>query len=313
VSSTTAIIAETISAHSVQAAPVALAKAATAAAITKGAAASTSTLTLIKGALKIMAWTKAKTAVVSGVVLLLAAGTATVTVKEIRDHRTYPWQEASRDGGLFDSSVLDRQPPQVRILLSRFTNWSFGTSNGKIMGFGLPAQDVVADVYGSSAARTIYSANLPRGRYDFIASLPSGNSETLQNEMKRKWGVVGKSEMRDADIILLKVKSSYAMSALKHSKRANGSSMLWQDSASRLEFRNQPLGAIANESEALSKFPIIDETGLTNQFDFDLNCKATDIKNRDWDVVNQALDPLGLELVPTNMPIEMLVVERVKD
>ena len=66
VSSTTAIIAGTISAHSVQAAPVALAKAATAAAITKGAAASTSTLTLIKGALKIMAWTKAKTAIVVG-------------------------------------------------------------------------------------------------------------------------------------------------------------------------------------------------------------------------------------------------------
>jgi RNA polymerase sigma factor (sigma-70 family) len=62
VSSTTAIIAGTISANSVQAAPVALAKSVTAVAIAKGAAASGSTLTLIKGALKIMAWTKAKTA-----------------------------------------------------------------------------------------------------------------------------------------------------------------------------------------------------------------------------------------------------------
>src|ERR1700722_7638516 len=53
-----------ISAHSVQAAPVALAKAVTATAFAKGTAASTSTLTLIKGALKIMAWTKMKTAVV---------------------------------------------------------------------------------------------------------------------------------------------------------------------------------------------------------------------------------------------------------
>src|SRR5450759_961206 len=61
VSSTAAIIAGTISANSVQAAPVALAKSVTAVAIAKGAAASGSTLTLIKGALKIMAWTKAKT------------------------------------------------------------------------------------------------------------------------------------------------------------------------------------------------------------------------------------------------------------
>jgi alpha-tubulin suppressor-like RCC1 family protein len=48
-------------------------------AITKGAAASGSTLILIKGALKIMAWTKAKTAVVTGTVLILATIT-TVTV-----------------------------------------------------------------------------------------------------------------------------------------------------------------------------------------------------------------------------------------
>jgi RNA polymerase sigma factor (sigma-70 family) len=59
-------IAGAISAHSVQAAPMALAKSVTAVALAKGAAASGSTLTLIKGALKIMAWTKAKTAIVVG-------------------------------------------------------------------------------------------------------------------------------------------------------------------------------------------------------------------------------------------------------
>jgi RNA polymerase sigma factor (sigma-70 family) len=84
VSSTTAIIAETISAHSVQAAPVALAKAITAVAFAKGAAASTSTLTLIKGALKIMAWAKAKTAASgAGVLLVLGASTAFVIQLDI--------------------------------------------------------------------------------------------------------------------------------------------------------------------------------------------------------------------------------------
>jgi RNA polymerase sigma factor (sigma-70 family) len=79
VSSTTAIIAGAISANSVQAAPAMLAKSVTAVAITKGTAASGSTLTLIKGALKIMAWTKAKTAILVGVGLLLAGGITTVT------------------------------------------------------------------------------------------------------------------------------------------------------------------------------------------------------------------------------------------
>ena len=59
--STTAIIAGAISANSIQAAPMVLAKSVTSVAIAKGAAASGSTLILIKGALKLMAWTKAKT------------------------------------------------------------------------------------------------------------------------------------------------------------------------------------------------------------------------------------------------------------
>src|ERR1019366_5962192 len=86
VSSTTAIIAGAISANSVQAAPVALAKSVTAVAIAKGAAASISTLTLIKGALKLMAWTKMQTAIVVGVAVVLAAGTTTTLVVQHRHH-----------------------------------------------------------------------------------------------------------------------------------------------------------------------------------------------------------------------------------
>ena len=76
-------IAGAVSANSIHAAPVALTKSITAVAVTKGAAASGSTLTLIKGALKIMAWTKAKTAAVAVAAAVLAAGTTTVAIKVI--------------------------------------------------------------------------------------------------------------------------------------------------------------------------------------------------------------------------------------
>jgi RNA polymerase sigma factor (sigma-70 family) len=78
-----AVLTAAISAHSVQAAPVALAKSVAAVAIAKGVTASGSTLTLIKGALKIMAWTKAKTAIVVGVAVILAVTTGTIVIKAI--------------------------------------------------------------------------------------------------------------------------------------------------------------------------------------------------------------------------------------
>ena len=79
IASTTATIAGAISANSVQAAPAALAKSVTAAAITKGAAVG-STLIHMKGTLKTMAWTKIKTAVVAGAAILLAVGTTAVII-----------------------------------------------------------------------------------------------------------------------------------------------------------------------------------------------------------------------------------------
>ena len=68
--STAAVIAGAMSANSVQAAPVALAKLATAAALAKGAAGSVS---VAKGVLKIMAWTKVQTTIVGAVIVGMAA------------------------------------------------------------------------------------------------------------------------------------------------------------------------------------------------------------------------------------------------
>ena len=67
----------TLSSH---AAPAGLAASATTAGLAAAHSAATSTLTLIKGALKIMAWTKAKTAIVAGAAVILAAGTVTPIV-----------------------------------------------------------------------------------------------------------------------------------------------------------------------------------------------------------------------------------------
>jgi RNA polymerase sigma factor (sigma-70 family) len=74
---TTVVIAGALSVNSVQAAPAAITKTITAVAMTKGVAASSSTLTLIKGALKLMTWTKIKTAAVVGAVVMLTSAGAT--------------------------------------------------------------------------------------------------------------------------------------------------------------------------------------------------------------------------------------------
>ena len=85
--STTAIIAATIAANSAQAAPVALAKTVAAAAVAKGTAASGSTLILVKGALKLMAWAQTKSAAVTAAAIILATGATTAVVEVVQSGR----------------------------------------------------------------------------------------------------------------------------------------------------------------------------------------------------------------------------------
>ena len=306
-----AVLLATISAHGAQAAPAGLTASVASVAVAKGTAGTTSTLTIAKGVLKIMAWTKAKTAIVSGVVVLLAAGTTTITVKEIQEHRTYPWQ--GKEGVIMYEQV--NQPPQVRILPSKFRKPAWATLNGKLIGSGVSAQNVVASAYGYiTAARVVFSADLPAGLYDYIACLPGGeeaNEQALQAEVKRKFGVIGKIETRDADVWLLKVKFPNAP-GLKRNTKTGDRGNSFSDIPSGFHGWNERMFDLAYSLEFRANVPVTDATGLTNRFDFDLNCTDSDLKNHDWDSVNLALGKLGLELVPTNLPLEMLVVEKAK-
>ncbi len=70
-----AAIAAAVSGNAVQAAPAGLANAVSAVAAAKGGAAGASTLSLVLGALKAMAWTKAKAAITAAAITVLAAAT----------------------------------------------------------------------------------------------------------------------------------------------------------------------------------------------------------------------------------------------
>jgi uncharacterized protein (TIGR03435 family) len=304
VHSTTAMLAGTISACSVQVAPVALAKSITAVALTKGATASTSTLTLIKGALKIMAWTKAKTVIVVGAGVLFAAGTTTVTVKEIHRQRPYSWQVRT-----FDSRVLKREPPQVRIVPTRFPDSaSWGSSDGQLLGSGASLKDILRTVYGMSSARTVVSTELPAGRYDYIANLPRGSAEALQEELKSKFGVVGRRERLETNVVRLTLKYRNAQ-GLRPSATNRNSSL--SNEVNHFSCVNLPLTGLVDYLEYYLGIPVVDQTGLAGRFDIDLKLDEQDVLQHDPEALKQVLlDQLGLELVPSREPVEMLVVEK---
>ena len=111
VNSTTAIIAEKISVHSVQAAPATLGKSAAAVAIAKGTAVSVSTLTIAKGTMKSMTRMKLKMAAAIGAAVVILGGTATTLVAQHSNetNATISYKmldDASALAGSFDQSKI---------------------------------------------------------------------------------------------------------------------------------------------------------------------------------------------------------------
>jgi uncharacterized protein (TIGR03435 family) len=311
--STTAVIAGALAANSVHAAPAVLAASISAVAVTKGAAAGASTLTLIKGALKLMAWTKAKTAVVVGVGLLFAAGTSTVIVKEIHNHRNedYPWQvdnwRSTRD--------LDKVPPMVKIVPTKFPNGGRGMNaiDGKTWGLNSDLAGIVGNAYGNSdhwvnRSRTCYLSALPEEKYDYIASLPSRQREALRELIKQKFGIVARFETMETNVLFLTVGNANPP-GLKPGRPGRSGS--WGEMQNEIIATDQAgMTSLAHTLEGKFNIPVVDHTGLNESYSFDLKWDAAN--NQDMAGVKQALtDQLGLELIPGQAPIEMLLVEKV--
>ena len=316
ISSTTAIIAGAVAANSVHAAPTALAKTISAVALAKGAAASTSTLTLVKGALKIMAWMKMKTAVIVGIAALLAAGTTTVVVKEF----TSPSVESYFTRLDFD--YLNTAPPMVLLRPSKYAKQgSYAVGQNivqpyKLLRRGAPFTMILCSAYGFGPEQMVLPRNLPRGQFDLLLTVSNNSREALQEEIKKQFGVVAHPETRDTDVLVLKNTNPNAPGLQISQSDGPKPRSRWQPG--NVKFigykMSDPCGYdVVHEIGLQANLPVVDETGLTNAYDIDIhwdpNLKGDALKQ---EIQRTMSEQLGLKLIPDRRSVEMLVVEKAK-
>jgi uncharacterized protein (TIGR03435 family) len=331
---TATVLTAAISANSVQAAPLGLAATVTAA-TAKGVVVSGSTLTLIKGALKIMAWTKMKMAIAITVGVLLAAGTATVSVREIQKAKAYPWEVPKANFEVFYD-----MPTAVKIVPTKFTkDGGYCCDGGRgAMGIAQPLKEMLQIAYQKNRFYTVITTDLPTEKYDFIAKLvgarephkimPENKNWTveLQKEIAKKFRITGRLEMRETDVMVLKPSRTGIQSFKVSHQMPNGQAMtpIVQSNPDGLKlgysYHEQPMSTLTSLLEQNLQIPIVDKTGLTQEYDYSITwiqpfpaSKQIGLELPNLEVLKQALlDQLGLELVPSRESVEMLVVEKVK-
>lgn len=312
IDSTTSAIGATLSTHAIQTAPLGLAKSACSVALAKSATISVSTSTLVKGTLKIMAWTKMKTAAVTGAAVLLLAGTA--TIQESRWHQTDSWRTKGIDHQTITG--LANPPSQVWVKPAKNThlpNQLGSGTNGMLLGRNVPLTWLMRDAYGKTQPWMIFKEGLADGPgYDFMANLSSGSREALQREINRTLGISVRHQVVETNVVLLQIGPG-GVRGLESPDFTAGDMRV---EAGKITWPAKPLTTLDVFLEGFLDLPIVDQTGLTGTckyaISWDENWWREDADRSVLKLNPVLLDQLGLQLVSTNLPIEMLVVEKAR-
>ncbi len=330
---TATVLTAAISANSVQAAPLGLAKTISVIAITKGATAGGSTLALAKGALKIMAWTKAKMAILTGAAIILAAGTTSIVVTKMTtpsasdlswandpkyweidfgdpdpQKRIATMQARER---AFDKNI-GRLPPVLILRPSQFkTNLGMVSTDNKIIARGQSLLQLIRLAYDPNFTNnSILPTDFPRGNFDLLLTLKAKPIETLKDEIKNKFGFVAHQEVIETNVLILKVKHP-AGPALEVTK-GGLPSFPTRSPQNKIAIKNQEFSGIAGCFGALLKTRVINQTDIKGRYDIALQWQKGASETEDEAFKRVVLDQLGLEFIPSREAFNYLIVEKVK-
>jgi uncharacterized protein (TIGR03435 family) len=264
-----------------------------------------------------MAWTKTKTTVTTGVAVLVLVAMA-VAVKLV----FFP----SVSGAFFQPNAGKLRQAPANVVIIRPTHFANSARSGiiststqlsgksvrRILGRDVPLRDIISVAYNQSPAHIVLPSDAPKGNYDFLVTVSDNPEARLQSAIKKKLGYTAQKEKRDTDVLALKIENpnSPGLKVSPDSEKENT-----DVKNGRLYFTHMLLGVITDGLQQMLKTPVVDETGLTNFYDFSL---VWDTKTQrmlqngtmDNETGQKILAGWGLGLEPDTASIEMLVVKK---
>ena len=137
---------------------------------------------------------------------------------------------------------------------------------------------------------------------DFLVAVREQPEQRLQAEIEKQFGMVARPRVIQTNALLLTLKNPDLLKSLAA-----------QEPMTMDQFNQTvPFASLVKQWEIDLEIPIADQTGLTNRYDLRSVWPPNGIiPVEDGEAIKQELlNKLGLELVPSQQPIEMLVVEK---
>lgn len=187
-----------------------------------------------------------------------------------------------------------------------------GDSLARTVGQNVSFQAMMAEAYDCDFAQVVLPPGAPQNNFDFLVTRAGHVRQQLQSAIQKQLGYSAHRETRDRDALILKVDNS-SLPGLTVSGDGENEGVTYKHG--KLHFTHKQLDMIVGGlSQGLDK-PILDQTGLTNYYDFSVIWSPEIEKGMQHGSFNMAgtkkvLAGWGLGLEPTNVSMEVCIVEK---
>jgi uncharacterized protein (TIGR03435 family) len=262
-----------------------------------------------------MKWTNTKTTATVGIAILAAVAVAMVVkhqFPQVKDSYFDPDTDKLRQLPANLAVVRPTHFPKSSAKMRHVHENSESVT--RTLGRNVPLRDAIAEAYDCNPSRVVLPADAPKGGFDFLVTTGNSAQDDLRKAIEKKLGYAAHRETRDVDVWGLKVQDPN-LPGLTVSPAGELADEKIKDG--KLYLTHQSLSSILDGlSQGLNE-PVVDETGLTNYYDFSVTWND-EIQKRmqtgafDLEGVKKVLAGWGLRLEQDNQPIDVFVVEKAR-
>jgi uncharacterized protein (TIGR03435 family) len=189
---------------------------------------------------------------------------------------------------------------------------NFGKPVRRTMGRNVTFQDLMAAAYGQNGHRVALPSDAPKTNFDFLVTVRARPEQKLQEAIRKTLGFVAGIESRNVDVLALKVENP-DLPGLAVSDADKKENVSFNDG--QLRFTHVRVGAMISGFEQVLGIPVVDRTGLTNDYDFSVAWgpeAQQQLRNGATarTLVDKILNDWGLSLKPETASVEMLAVRK---
>ena len=188
-----------------------------------------------------------------------------------------------------------------------------GDSLARTVGRNVTFRDLMAEAYDCEPGCVVLPPDAPKGGFDFVVTESPKTRKHLREAIETALGYSASSETRETEVLVLQAKGSNPAGLTVST--AGDDDINYRDG--KLYFTRQPMSIVVKGLEEGFALPVVDQTGLTNNYDFTItwNDKTTQAM-RDggfhFDSAQGVLNGWGLELKPDTARLEIFTVKKTR-